>query len=329
MPPASTSATLPSAQNTTRLAMTPIELQKRAHNRLAERIDLAKTRHKPLSILRQEARRIVEQYLEVEWPTLGKVDRDPLVEDILAESVGFSPLEELFRDENHKEIMVLAANQVIAKRGDAWLPTSARFRDAGQYRSFLGRVAEYGAPMAAGSNTAVAWDVKLANGFRAIATVPPEVMNLSPVAHFLRIADANSTPSPEIKGSTVIGSTTRSIPSNTSGVIGFNPSRSGISSRETDIVPLSATRSGVIRAPMTRSGPELYDPLAKMKQKVTHRIVSSCAAAGMYDLSLIATAELQRIVAAHVGEIVELERLNMDDATKERLVLEILAAMNR
>ena len=51
------------SQQSGRLGMSPVELQRRAHQRLAERIDLSKSRHKPLSILRQEGRRVVDHGL--------------------------------------------------------------------------------------------------------------------------------------------------------------------------------------------------------------------------------------------------------------------------
>lgn len=71
------------------------------------------------------------------------------------------------------------------------------------------------------------------------------------------------------------------------------------------------------------------DPFGKVKQRVTERIVSTCAAAGMYDLSQIPIAELQRVVQAHIQEVVTLERLSPDASTLDRLAVEILAAMNR
>ena len=96
-------------------AVSPVEMLRRAQARLAERFDPSRTRHKPLSILRQEGRRLLDQYFESEWNALPKPERDRLVEEILSEAPGFSPLEELFRDESTQEIMVIAATQVIAK----------------------------------------------------------------------------------------------------------------------------------------------------------------------------------------------------------------------
>ena len=119
------------------LAATREDLRKRATTRLAERIDLTKSKFKPLSLLRQDARRILDQLLDQDAPTMGREDRDKFVDEILAQSQGFGPLEELFRDESVTEFMTMAFNQIISRKGESWLPTSVQFRDAEQYRQIL------------------------------------------------------------------------------------------------------------------------------------------------------------------------------------------------
>jgi pilus assembly protein CpaF len=322
-----------SAQQSGRLGLSPGELSKRAHQRLAERIDLTKSKHKPLSILRQEARRVVEQYYEFESPGISKPERDQLVEEILGEAYGFGPLEELFRDDTAKEIMVLASSQVIVRRGENWLPTSVRFRDATQYRNALNRLTEIGESSAIpGTASGSGFDLKLSNGFRAIGILPPSILDQPPLVVFSRIENSASS------GSTIIGvenrpaaatirksgaitNTPRSVMSGTTAIpVGENrqiPSQFGM-----DV----AKRS--VATPLPRPTSD-FDPFAKIKQRVTERIVTTCAAAGMYDLSQIPSFELQKVVQAHVLEVVANERLSLDDTVRERLVVEILAAMNR
>jgi hypothetical protein len=318
------------AQQSGRLGLAPGELQKRAHQRLAERIDLAKTKHKPLSILRQEARRIVEQYYEFESPGLSKPERERIAEDILGEAYGFGPLEELFRDDTAKEIMVLAASQVIVKKGDNWLPTSVRFRDAAQYRNYLNRLLEVGESLAPTANFSSGLDVKLPNGFRALGILPPSILDQPPLVIFGRIE------TPVATGSTVVVAENRpTIPSRTSGIV-TNTNRPGLTAVSTpaSVIRQIAAQEGIGNVnrsgstPPPRSTSEL-DPFAKVKQRVTERIVSTCAAAGMYDLSQIPSAELQRVVQAHVLEVTANERLNLEETTRDRLAVEILAAMNR
>jgi hypothetical protein len=172
--------------NITRLIGSPQDMARKAHALLADRFAPAKVRHKPLSILRQEARRTLENLFDTEFPIVKKPDRDRMIEDILSEAIGFGPLEELFRDEGNVEIMVLAANQVIARKGEAWLPTSVRFKDATQMRDYLQKLASGGEPVAAGPQPGGAFDVKLANGFRVIGVLPPAVLDQPPLAVFVR-----------------------------------------------------------------------------------------------------------------------------------------------
>ena len=109
-----------------------------------KRIDLARNRHKPLSILRAEGKRTLEQFYDQEGTALTRSDRDRLIEDILAESVGFGPLEEAFRDDAVKEILVLNGTTILGRKADAWMPLSGRFRDDDQLRTVLARWADAG-----------------------------------------------------------------------------------------------------------------------------------------------------------------------------------------
>ncbi len=299
-------------------APSPAEMLRRAHARLAERFDPSKIRHKPLSILRQEARRLLDPYFEVEWPALSKPDRDKLIGEILTEAPGFGPLEELFRDEANQEIMVIAATQIIAKKVDAWVPTSVRFRDGGQFRSYLTRLLESGeslvqAPVATGG-----FDVRLSIGFRLIAVLPPAIMDQPPLVLFVR-----SEPVP--------------IPRGASSVIMSNLHRTLPSGSIKSPIPPTATSSGVVATPPPRQSgfvamppPRVVeDPHVRLKERVTERIIAKCAAAGVYDLSVIPSGELQRVIHAHVLEISMLERISVEETAKERMVLEILAKMNR
>jgi hypothetical protein len=295
-------------------AQTPDELRKKAHARLAERIDFGRSRHKPISLFRQEARRVLDLLFEVEVPGWPKADRDRLAEDVLAETLGLGPLEELFRDDATSEFMVLAHNQVIARKGDVWMPTSVHFRDADHYRRTLTRMAEQGEPSAPAPQPVAAVDAKLSNGFRVIAVLPPPVLDQQPVAVFVRgnpppAATANR---PTPTSVTVTSPARRSVPEPP-------PTASG------------AFR-GAGRDPGGPSGTKstgMLDPLAKVRQRITERLIKQLAAAGLFDLGRIPPAELHRVVAASVDAFVGLERISFDSATRDQLTLEILAGINR
>ena len=316
-------------------AASPVEMVRRAHARLLERFDPTKTRHKPLSILRQEARRLLDQYFEVDWPALSKPDRDKLIEEILTEAPGFGPLEELFRDEATQEIMVIAAKQIIAKKAGAWLPTSARFRDVGQFRSYLARLGASGESLVPNQVASGGFDVRMANGFRVLAVLPPEILDQAPLVLFVR---GEVLPMRPEASSVAIPTPERSFPSGS--IKSALPPAPAASLYPSGTILTPAPRSsGIVSAPPAQSSGgipmpparavEVLDPLARLKERVTERIIAKCAAAGVYDLWVIPSGELQRVIHAHVLEISLLERIAIDELSKERIVLEILVKMNR
>ena len=235
------------ASGVLRLAATPADPRKKAHARLAERIDLARNRHKPLSILRAEGKRTLEQFYDQEGTALTRSDRDRLIEDLLAESVGFGPLEELFRDEAVKEILIVNAATVLGRKGDGWLPVGGRFRDDDQLRSVLARWAEVGeAYVPGGGPHSGGFDVRLSNGFRAVATLPPAVLEVAPQVWLARAAPAPTTAAPP-------------APLTNGNAHSAGPA-SGV---HRSLTPTSPRGSGVITTPMPRGSGVMPAPSAR------------------------------------------------------------------
>lgn len=312
----------------TRLVGSPPDLSRKAHALLADRFPPARVKHKPLSILRQEGRRALEQMFEAEFPAVPRTDRDRTIEEVLGEAVGFGPLEELFRDDTIQEVMVLAAAQVIARKNDAWVPTSVRFRDAAHLRVYLQKVADTGEQMAGLDPPAGACDVRIANGFRVIGVFPPEVLGLPPTAVFRR-GDVPQTTAPAFPPR---------MPGGSTGVSMSAMTRQSPLSAPTPTPPAAKPAFQVFSQPLpvptSRIVPDAEpadpnDPVVRLKQRVTERIIRKCAAAGVYDLNVISTPELQRIILANVDDLNTVERLGLDEPLMQRLTLEILAGMSR
>lgn len=350
------SSTIPAQTANARPAVSPAELRKKAHARLADRIDLSRSRHKPLSILRAEAKRALEQFFDQETATLSRSDRDRLIEDVLAESIGFGPLEEIFRDDAVKEILIVAPTQVIGRKNDSWLPMSARFRDVEQFRAALARWAEIGESLAPGPDPIAALDVRLPNGFRVVAILPPEIMDYSPQVLFQRGMTINTpAPSPGANMQSAVPKSSPNLlttarpgtaptpPRNVkSGVVLApvpRPTESGVVSFNTPPTnhasgSASQYSMGGIKQPPAASGPTSHvgaatDPFAKVRQRVTEHIIMKFAGAGVYDLNQIPLPELHRIVLAQVAEFCGGDKGGFDETTFDRLSLEILSSMNR
>lgn len=335
----------------TRFTGSPLELPRRLHALLAEKFPAVRVRHKPLSILRQEGRRALEQFFDTQSPTTPRTDRDKLIEEVLGEAAGFGPLEELFRDETVKEIMLLAAAQVIARKETGWVPTSVRFRDAAHHRTYLRRLAETGEQLVVGgANGDGAFDVRLSNGFRVIGVLPPDVLDQPPLAVFVRGQPAPAivaTPGPVPNGS---GAALPALPPTNSGVttvpiqripVPIKPGSVGVTANELTRIQSSSgsgsnsslprpTPLPVPEAPATGFYTTTnLDPKEQMRRRVSERIIRKCAAAGVYDLSAIPAAELQRVILAHVeelnGELIQ----KFTEQEVQIVALEIFTGMRR
>ncbi len=316
----------------------PADLRRRCHARLAERFDPVRLRHKPLSLVRADARRQADQLLDADAPGLPRPERDRLAEDVLAALPGVGPLEELFRDEAVAEILVLSPGLVVAHKGGAWVPASAHFRDAEQVRAVVARYAESGVPLQPASPAAGAVDVRLATGFRVLAVTPPEVLNVCPTLHFTRGpavaaltpgrgSDVLFTPAPigSRAGSGVIPRTARPVPAGDSHAGGTEVVSLAA------VAPPSAATSGMLGSASGRltTAAGGTDPFAKLKQRMTEKIIMRLASAGVYDLNQVPLPELRKFITLAVGEYCQQEGLAPDPDFQQRLGLEILAAMNR
>jgi hypothetical protein len=231
-----------------------------------------------------------------------------------------------------KEIVILTPAQVIVRKGELWLPTSVRFRDDTQLRAVLTRFAETGVGLNDGPPPAGGLDVRLANGFRMIAVVPPDVMNVPPMVLLARGEPAiSATP---LVANTGPGSSVQigAKPSGAVPVVGpRSVARPGTMPGRpvgSDSEVLTRPSGSIPTVPGSSSGSP-SDPIARIRHKVTQRIITQLAAAGVHDLSKIPVPELRKIVAAFVHEQCEWDRFPLDAAAEERLALEILAGMNR
>lgn len=329
------------------------DLRRRIYARIAERIDPARTRHKPLSLLRQEAKRLCEQFLDSECPLLSRVEREGIVEEILTNAPGIGPLEELFRDATVSEILILAAGQVICKKNDAWVPANVRFTGTAQILTLLNRFAEIGVAYVTEPAATGALDIRLPNHFRLIAVLPPAILEVPPTVVFVRDAKTASASGPASVsngirsgppsgGSGIILNPPRTVPASAGpasgvGLMGSRPGGESPASGPKSAVGLgnetaaSGPRSGIFSGlpPAPPATAIFQDPIARVRERVKERIITSLAAAGVYDLSRLPLGELRKIVHAYVAEINRNDRLGLDDDLEERLTLEILGGMNR
>ncbi|QDU19179.1 hypothetical protein [Urbifossiella limnaea] len=281
--------------------------------KLDERLAALKARRMPPSLFAEAARQLADTLIESEATRLNPADRAKLAREVAEEAFGFGPLEELFTDPTVAEITVLGFQAVLARRGTVWLPSNVRFRDEEHLDEVLAKVRGQGEALAPGLPESV-FDVRLGNGFRAVAVIPPAASGASPLAAFVRaevpVAEAPSTPSPPVSGSGVF---------------------SAIGSAGGGTQPRAVAGSGAYAAARPADGtPRPAGSVTdRHRQRITERFIAKLAALGVFDLSGIEKGELRKVIEAYVEEYCKGERIYLSDTEKGRVTLEILTGMGR
>lgn len=295
--------------------------------KLKDRLDPGTSKRMPASLLRQSLRSHAEQVAEQEARGLPRPQRDRIVEAVLAELLGYGPLQELFDDPTVREIMVTGPHAVIARRdqGD-WLPTNTRFRDEDHLRGVLDKLGGHADPVGPMIPSLNTFDLKLPNGFRVVAVIPPPALGVSPTAAFVRtetVTGPANPPGPPSAPAATVPAGVGGSASNATRPTG--PGSATASPRPgSGPVPVPPARTTPAPAPSPDS-----DPLLRHRDRIIERLISRLASLGVYDLQRVEVTELRKIVAAYVAEYLRGEKIYLSDTDEGRLQLEILTAMHR
>ncbi len=123
------------------------------------------------SEMRKKIQRLLDTIIESEGTQLSRADRGRLLEHIVADILGFGPIQPLLDDETVSEVMVNGPRQVYVERKGRLTPTDVTFRDdehvmrvIDRIISPLGRRCDESSPMV---------DARLPDGSRVNAIIPP------------------------------------------------------------------------------------------------------------------------------------------------------------
>jgi hypothetical protein len=328
--PPGPSAVPPAARKSGVIPHSPVPFEtvkQRVLAKLADRMDLNASKRMPPSLLRQNLRQYADQITESEARGFAKPERDRIVDEVLAELLGYGPLEELFADPAVREVMVTGPGAVIARREQGhWLPTSVKFRDETHVRAVLDKVATHADPVGPVMASVSVFDMRLPNGFRVLAVIPPEALGQPATGVFLREPPAPAQTAVPKDGSAPLP-----------GLPATGSTSNGTLRTVSGTVPAHATTrtpgSGPVSTPPPRSNPSdspaTNDPLARHRTRILERLLAKFASLKVYDLHRLDAHELEKIIAAYVSEYAEAEKIYLSDTDQGRLTLEILTSLRR
>lgn len=166
---------------------TYLDLKTRVQNKLLAELDPSMDISKTDEV-RRAIQHLFEQILSEESIVLSKVERQRLFEQIVAEILGFGPLEPLLQDETVTEIMVNGAKNIYVERSGKLYRVPVSFESDEHVMRIIERIV---APLGRRIDESSPYvDARLPDGSRVNAVIPP----ISLVGPVLTIRKFSKTP---------------------------------------------------------------------------------------------------------------------------------------
>jgi hypothetical protein len=225
--------------------------------------------------------------------------------------------------------MVTGPAAVIARRDQGqWLPTSVKFRDEKHVRATLDRIATHADSVGPVMASVALFDMKLPNGFRVLAVIPPDALGHPATVAFVREspfpvppAAGASSAAPNVSPT---GSTSHSTLRTVANSATTSPRAPG-----SGLVATPAPRTGATEASLSSTNLGAPDPLARHRFRITERLLAKFASLKVYDLTRFDQNELRKVIGAYVSEYADEEKVYLSDTDQGRLTLEILTSLRR
>ena len=127
------------------------------------------------SLPEQELRRVVrakiEEALAAEHTPMPRAERQEMVDELMAEVLGYGPIEEFLRDPTITEVMVNGYRDIYIERGGKLFKTDKRFRDDGHFNRIIQKIVGQVGRRVDESSPYV--DARLPDGSRVNVILPP------------------------------------------------------------------------------------------------------------------------------------------------------------
>lgn len=153
------------------------QLKLRVHSELIRTADLnkllaeAKGDESKQHELREKTKREITQIVDREAPDLQRDDRSKVIKEVLEESLGLGPLEDLLSDPQVSEIMVNGAKKIFIEKSGKVVTSPVTFTSNDHLRRIIERIV---LPLGRQINTSTPYvDARLKDGSRVNAVIEP------------------------------------------------------------------------------------------------------------------------------------------------------------
>ncbi len=151
------------------------KLKAQIHSQLIESLDMQRVGALSPERLRMEVRAVAVRLARSSPELLNEIDRDHLIEEIMAEAFGLGPLESLMNDPSVSDILVNGPNTVYVERGGRLKSSPIVFADTAHLMQVIQRVAARVGRRVDEMSPMV--DARLPSGARVNAIVPPVALD--------------------------------------------------------------------------------------------------------------------------------------------------------
>src|SRR5262245_35141553 len=147
------------------------QLKVRIHQQLVERLDVQNLRSLPPETVRSEVRILIRELCQNEKGLLNSSEQDKLMDEVMDETFGLGPLEQLLKDPTISDILVNRFDRIYVERKGRLDLSDIRFRDNAHLRQIIDRIV--GLVGRRIDETSPMVDARLSDGSRVNAIIPP------------------------------------------------------------------------------------------------------------------------------------------------------------
>jgi pilus assembly protein CpaF len=163
------------------------QMRVKVHQKLVERLNVNNLRSMPANVVRQECRNLIKDLCQSEKGLLTSAEQDRLMDDVMDETFGLGPLEQLLKDPTITDILINRHDNIYVERLGQLEKADVVFRDEKHLRQIIDRiVVQVGRRV---DEVSPMVDARLPDGSRVNAIIPP--LSLDGAAMSIRRFGAN------------------------------------------------------------------------------------------------------------------------------------------